>query len=168
MKKFFIIALMVFVACGLVFATTWSTLNIVDDFGDDTGMVRLYTIIEDVKYGSYSWEYEDCAILIDKGYDDSILPYIVQIYLGDTSYSNWIVSTKLNDGIVNTYYFEKYGKYIGPSMDDAVSFVLACNGLIADFKAGCKVILYPDNKYSTDKYNLGYISIYSWELVKVN
>ena len=167
MKKVLIVAFMIFMVVGSVFATTWSTLKIVDDFGDDTGLVRLYTIIEDVKYGSYSWEYEDCAILIDKGYDDDILPYIVQFFVGDTSYSKWIVSTKLNDGTVHTYNFELYGKYIGPTMDDVVEFVLACNGLISDFISGCKVILYPDNRYSTDKYNLGYISIYSWELVKV-
>jgi len=161
MKKFFILTILVLLTVGFVFGTEWGTLNLVDDFGDPTDVKRLYTWIYDVKYGDYSWECEDCAILIDRG--ESYCPYVPQFYVGpSTFYDEWTIRIKLDDGTINEYNGELYGgKYIFPHG------IVEAKSILSDLKKGCKIVIYPVSNYSTDKYNLGYIKLTDSDLSKI-
>ena len=159
MKK--IISIICFLlVVGFVFATEWTTLNPVDEFGDPTDSVQIYTWIPNVKYGDYSWEYEDCAIIIAKG--NAYCPYVPSFYIGSSGYSKWIIKIKIDDSTIHEYTGELYGgSYVYPD-----GFTYATS-IISDLKEGCKIVIYPDNRYSTDKYNLGSINLTITDLAKL-
>jgi len=148
MKRFYL-SLMLFICTFSCFAniSTWDIGYYVDEFGDKTDEAFLHSETINIKYGNSKWETQDCRILIDDKY--------VSFYVGDTYYNDWIIRTKTPEGEIHSYKFI----FDGSSRRLYSYYQSEVVGILNDILKNSRVIAVPDNKYSTDKYDFGIVSI---------
>lgn len=154
MKRIIIILLLSFSLFSL-YATKWTSVPQVDKFGDETGDVIIASEYIEINYGSYSWQKGQCAIIIAK-YNGQIIP---GFSLADTSYEEWRIYVKLDDGSTFNITGNGTGCFVFNSSN--------ADKLIEAMKKGCKIVIEPTNKYANYSFNFGRITITDDDLAKI-
>ena len=164
MKKIIYVVLALWVIfIGNIYAdiSQWKINYFVDEFGDITNHAFLDSESINIYYGSYAWEDQSCKILIDDT--------CVSFYLGRTFYQDWIVKTKTPDGNTNTYYcdLDECGRVYMRPYNSKHKMYVDVDRFISELLLGSRVIAYPENKYSKDKYDFGIVSLKLEDLRKI-
>jgi len=159
MKKtvFIIVILVVCIFACFADVSRWASYFYVDEFGDptDTPYIRSETIR--LKYGNYDWDVAHCSICID--FDS------VGLILNDRVYGDWVIKTKTEDGTTHSFKGKRASNGTILIIDNTAYNLPAT--LVIDLVKGCRLIAYPDNKYSNDKYDFGKVKLPLEELQKV-
>ena len=154
---------LLFIFVGYIFAdaSQWQIGYFVDDFGDITNEAFLASEDVRISYGSYAWEDAHCRILIDKKY--------VSFYLERVVYDEWIVKTKTPDGETHTFYcnLEDNNRVYMLPYNSTHNSQVDIDKFLSDLVLGSRVIVYPENKYSKDKYDFGIVSLKLEDLRKI-
>lgn len=144
--------------------STWTKKYYVDDFGDPTNQAYLLSESIKIKHGSYSWDEQYCSILVD---DNG-----VSFKIGTVYYTEWTIKTKTASGETHTFkgelgtstgrvlmsnYSPLYSSYTQQKVDTFISDILQ----------GSRVILMPDNPYTSDKYDFGTVTLSLEDLKQV-
>lgn len=139
----------------------WGLKYFVDEFGDMTNEPFLNSEDVRISYGSYAWEDAHCRILIDKKY--------VSFFLERVVYDEWIVKTKTPEGETHTFYcnLEDNNRVYMLPYNFKHNSQVDIDKFLSDLVLGSRVIAYPENKYSKDKYDFGIVSLKLEDLRKI-
>ena len=157
MKKLlvvFFVALCVF-SCFADIAK-WEKGFYVDDFGDPTTEAYLVSERIPISYGPYAWDDSRCRILVDVKY--------VSFDLGETVfYNDWTIKTKTPSGTTHTFsgVLERgNGRVYISGVTDTLMF-------LKDIVEGSRLIMMPNNPYTSDKYDFGTVTLSLEDLKQV-